>query len=135
MSQWMRLCWCPCVQIWQHLPWDHNQGWYLPHQVESQPIIYRKLFKWHKTIYSWTSIIDFPGPVLSMNINKIWSWKVETIKSSLILPNVSLKRCFNLFRFEKVPAAWDQQLSWCIQLKSDWVRLLGNVILDSALVK
>ena len=35
----------------------------------------------------------------------MWSWKIETIKSSLIFPNVCLKHCFNLFRFEKAQVA------------------------------
>ena len=39
----------------------------------------------------------------------MWSWKVETIKSSLILPNICLKHCFNLFPFEKVEVAQDEQ--------------------------
>ena len=39
----------------------------------------------------------------------MWSWEVETIKSSLILPNICLKHCFNLFPFEKVQVAQDEQ--------------------------
>ena len=63
----------------------------------------------------------FPWSCFVMNINKMRSWKVETIKSTLILPNVCLKHCFNLFRFEKAWAAWDELLLWCIQLNSDWL--------------
>ena len=39
----------------------------------------------------------------------MWSWKIETIKSSLILPNVFLKHCFILFHFEKAQVAQDEQ--------------------------
>ena len=45
----------------------------------------------------------------------MWSWKVEMIKSLLILPNICLKHCFNLFHFEKVQVAQDEQLfSWIL---------------------
>ena len=66
----------------------------------------------------------FPWSCFVMNINKMRSWKVETIKSTLILPNVCLKHCFNLFRFEKAWAAWDELLLWCIQLNSDGLILM-----------
>ena len=49
----------------------------------------------------------------------MWSWKIEMIKSSLIPTNVCLKHSFNVFHFEKARAAQDEQLFWCIQLKSD----------------
>ena len=46
----------------------------------------------------------------------MWSWKIETIKSSLVFPNVCLKHCFNLFRFEKAQVAQDEHI---IQLNSN----------------
>ena len=39
----------------------------------------------------------------------MWSWKLETIKSLLILPNICLKHCSKLFRFEKAQTAQDEQ--------------------------
>ena len=36
----------------------------------------------------------FSGRVFFMNINKMWSWKIEATKSSLILPNVCLNSRF-----------------------------------------
>ena len=81
-----------------------------------------------KWVYSQTLIIPtliiwtcFPGPIFFMNINKMWSWKIETIKSSLILPKVPLKHCFNLFCFERAWAAWEEHSFWCIQLNCDWL--------------
>ena len=43
------------------------------------------------------------------------------IKSSIILPNMCLKHCFNLFLIDKALAARDEQLFWCIQLNSGWL--------------
>ena len=45
----------------------------------------------------------------------MWPWKIETIKSSLILPHVCLKHCFNLFHLEKAQVTQDEQLfSWIL---------------------
>ena len=60
-----------------------------------------------------------------MNINKMLSWKIEMIKSSLILPNMHVfKKHINLFCFEKARAAQDEQLLWCVQLNSDWLNIV-----------
>ena len=60
-----------------------------------------KIFlSYSRTSVIWTLIIRtcFPGPVFVMNIYKMWSSKIDTIESSLILLNLFLKHCVNLFR-------------------------------------
>ena len=50
-------------------------------------------------------MLEFKGLIIVKDV----TWEIEMIKSSLILPNVCLKHCFNLFCFEKAQVAHDEQ--------------------------
>ena len=106
------------------------------------------LFK--STVKPWLSVPRLSGLFDYLDLFP-WSWffswilvrcdleKLKWFKSSLILPNVCLEHCFNMFLFEKARVVRAEQLFWCIQLNSDWLNIVilllkGKVMLDSTLV-
>ena len=87
--------------------WPYLQGFTVPEILVQSNLDYLELS------YLDFSIIRtcFPGPFFFINVNKMWYWKIELIKSSITLPNICLKQWFNRVRFEKAWAARDGQLS------------------------